>query len=82
MPITSGCSVIAYAFGSEPSAIMPAKAATVSVNGGKAGLMGMRPAISHRPQNSAMEASLHTAIPGIRKPDARSGSSATEAAPE
>src|SRR5215212_6427121 len=40
----------------------------------------MRPATSHNPQNRAMETRRHTPMPGTHRRDARSGSSATEAA--
>ena len=67
--------------GREPSAVIRAKATRVSLKGGKAGLIGMRPATSQSPQNKASEARRQSAMPGTLKEDARSGSSATEAAP-
>jgi hypothetical protein len=46
---------------SEPSAMSPAKAAIVSEKGGKAGLIGQRPAISQLKKTMIAEASHNVA---------------------
>jgi hypothetical protein len=56
-PMTSGFSVMSKALASEPSTMRPASAAMVSEKGGKAGLIGQRPAISQPPKTITAEMS-------------------------
>src|SRR5687768_1952662 len=66
MPMASGCSVMRYAFPRLPSAIICHSAAAVWLAGGKAALIGQRPANSHKPKKRTKEASCHASWPGVR----------------
>src|SRR5687767_15163294 len=66
MPMASGCSVMRYAFPRLPSAIICQSAAPVWLAGGKAALIGQRPASSHSPKKRTKEASCQASWPGVR----------------